>query len=174
MRRLVAVVAWLFVLALQVSLWPEITVRVMPAFAFATALAWGITINSRTGLWLAGGSGLMLDLYAQHDFGMLTAASLLGYGAAWAILRRYLSGSVSWGPVLLGAAAGSVAYELTVLLWTEARIEGFPLLAETFGTGTLNALATFVAFLVAAGLASTAAGWLNPPRSRHERSLRYR
>lgn len=174
MKRLAAILAWLAILALQIALWPEITVRILPAFAFAAALAWGIVINPRTGLWLAGGTGLVLDLYAQHDFGMITVASLLGYGSAWAILRRYLSGTVSWGPVLLGAAAGSVAYELAVLLWTDLRIEHFPLLAEAFGTGTLNALATFVAFLVAAGLASTATGWFSSPRPKHERSLRYR
>lgn len=174
MKRLAAVLAWLAILALQIALWPEITVRVMPAFAFAAALAWGIVINPRSGLWLAGGAGLALDLYAQHDFGMITVASLAGYGAAWAILRRYLSGTVSWGPVLLGAAAGSAAYELTVLLWTAIRVDGFPLLAEALGTGTLNALATFVAFLAAAGLASTAAGWFSSPRPKHERSLRYR
>lgn len=174
MKRLAAVLIWLAILALQLALWPEITVRFLPAFAFAAALAWGIVINPRAGLWLAGGSGLLLDLYAQHDFGMITIASLAGYGAAWAILRRYLSGTVSWGPVLLGAAAGSIAYELVLLLWMEIRVGEFPLLAEAFGTGTLNALATFVAFLAAAGLASMAAGWFTSPRPRHERSLRYR
>ncbi|HEY8108402.1 MAG TPA: hypothetical protein VIF43_00070 [Patescibacteria group bacterium] len=174
MKRLAVILTWVFVLALQIALWPEITVRVLPAFAFATALAWGIMINPRTGFWLAGGSGLLLDLYAQHDLGMVTVASLAGYGVAWGIIRGYLSGTVSWGPVLLGAAVGSFVYELFLLLWMEVRVDGFPLLAETIGTGTLNALATFVVFLVAAGLASAASGWFNTPRPRHERSLRYR
>jgi cell shape-determining protein MreD len=174
MSRLLAILTGLAILALQISLWPEITVRVLPAFAFAAALAWGTSVNLRTGFWLAGVGGLLLDLYAQHDFGMITLASLAGYGAAWGILRGYLSGAVSWGPVLVGAGAGAATYEFVLLLWMKLHVGGsFPFLAEAFGTGTLNALATFVVFLVAAGVASAAAGWFNP-RPRHERSLRYR
>ncbi|MDP9212261.1 MAG: hypothetical protein M3N59_03220 [bacterium] len=172
MRRLLGLLVWLGIFALQLSLWPQLTVRVLPAFAFAAALAWGATAHPRAGLWAAVGSGLVLDLYAQHDFGRLTVASAAGYGTFWLVLRGYTAGAVSWAPVLAGGAAAVAVYELALLLWTALSVEGFPFLAETFRTGTLNAIATFVAFLISVGLAGLYAD--RTTSSRHEGSLRYR
>ncbi len=173
MNRLVGLLTWLTIFALQLSLWPQLTSRVLPAFALATALAWGTATHTRAGLWLAGGSGLLLDLYAQHDFGRLAIASLAGYGTFWLILRNYASGAISWGPVLAGAAAAVTTYEIVLLFWTELAVDGFPLFATALTTGTLNAGATFVAFLIIAWLANLYAGRVAAPR--HEkRSVRYR
>ncbi len=172
MRRLLGLLVWLSIFALQLSLWPQLTTRVLPAFALAAALAWGATAHPRTGFWVAIGSGLALDLYAQYDFGRLTLASAFGYGTFWLVLRGYTAGAVSWAPVLAGGAAAVAVYELTLLVWTALSVEGFPLLAEAFRTGTLNAVATFVAFLISAALAGLYAD--RTASSRHEGSLRYR
>ncbi len=167
MNRVLAVLAWLLILALQVSLWPQITDAFRPAFALAAALAVGLTpgrtvtgpdrarVGSSgslwTGFWLAVGSGAVLDLYAQHHFGLLLTASALGYATIWLVVRPPVD-EFGW-PSRIGAAALVAAvYELVVVTVFGLTVPHFPFLAELTAVATLNVLGTVAAFALFAGL----------------------
>jgi hypothetical protein len=167
MRRLIELICWLGVIGLQISLWPQLTDRFRPAFTLAAALAWGLAsgrsvsgpdrarVESTSELFggfvLAALSGLALDFYAQHSFGLLATASALGYAVIWLVIRPPVD-EISWPVKVGGAALGAGLYELTVLAVTDLTTQNFPFLAELTTVATLNVAGTTAAFIVFAAL----------------------
>lgn len=167
MIRILAIFAWLVILSIQVSLWPQITTGVLPAFGLAAALAWGLAPGSsvtgpararvsssgnlRGGLWLALASGAILDLYAQHHLGLLTVASGLGYASIWLVVRPPVD-DLGWPNRLSAAFLAAVAYELIILLVLNLTTDNFPFLALLFQVATLNVVGTVIVFAALTGL----------------------
>lgn len=167
MSRVLAILAWLIVLALQVTLWPQITLAFRPSFALAAALAVGLTSstpvtgpararvgssgNLWAGFWLATGSGAVLDLYAQHHFGLLTIAGAVGYAMVWLVVRPPVD-DLGWPSKLGAALLAATVYELIVVSVFKLTVPHFPFLAELATVGTLDVLGTVTAFALFAGL----------------------
>jgi hypothetical protein len=163
MKPILMLFGWLLIIAIQVSLWPQITEGIQPAFTLAAALAVGLTAgktvtgpararvgssgNLWTGFWLAVISGTVLGLYAQHHFGLLTVASALGYASIWLVIRPPVD-DLRWPGRLSAALLAAAVYELVILLVLKLTVKNFPLLAELATVGTLNVLGTVAAFAV--------------------------
>lgn len=161
MKPLLIVLGWLLILAIQVALWPQVTQGIQPAFTLAAALAIGLAPGSSvtgpararvstssnlwTGFWMAVISGTVLSLYAQHHFGLLTAASALGYASVWLVVRPPLD-DLGWPGRLSAAALAAVIYELITVLVLKITVDNFPFLAELGTVATLNVLGTITAF----------------------------
>ncbi|MSU76093.1 hypothetical protein EXS54_01300 [Patescibacteria group bacterium] len=161
MIRVLAILAWLVILSIQVSLWPQITTAIMPAFGLAAALAWGLAPGSsvtgparahvgsashlRTGLWLALASGALLDLYAQHHLGLLMIASGLGYASIWLVVRPPVD-DLGWPTRLSAALLAAIIYELVILVVMVLTRSNFPFLAELLQVATLNVVGTVIVF----------------------------
>lgn len=149
MRRVGGIIGALFAVGLQVGLWPQVTLRFLPAFCLALAFAWGFSAGRLSGFRLAFVLGLLLDLYAQHNFGMFTLAMLTGYGVTFAASR---TDDPAAGR-LVAVVAGATAYELVVLLFLRLSDGRFPFFAELIGVATLNIASTVVVFLICAAVA---------------------
>lgn len=151
MRRVVEFFFVLAVVGFQVALWPDLTQRVMPAFLLALAFAWGFADNRLAGFRLAFASGLALDLYAQHHFGMFTIALSAAYGLVFVVARDEEQGL---GSQLATVIVGATAYELVILTFLQLSDSRFPFFANLTGVATLNAAGTVVAFLGFSALVS--------------------
>lgn len=167
MSRVLAGLVWLLIVAVQVALWPQITSAVQPAFTLAAALAVGLTpakaitgparahVGSSgslwNGFWLAIVSGAVLDLYAQHHFGLLLTASALGYAAVWLVVRPPID-DLGWPSRLSAALLAAAIYELVILSVFKLTVDNFPFLASLATVSTLNVLGTIAAFALFAGL----------------------
>ena len=146
MNRILAVVGIILLIALQVAAWPELTTRVLPAFCLAGAIAWGNVAGRVAGLRVAVILGVILDLYAQHNFGMMTVAMALGSGLPGLFVRDQDAGLATQ---LFALAVGALVYELLVLLWISMSDTQAAFFANLLGVATLNVLGTVV---VGAGL----------------------
>lgn len=167
MKTILAILAWLVILAVQISLWPQITNGVMPAFGLAASLAWGLSpgqtvtgpararIGSashlRGGLWLAIASGAILDLYAQHHLGLLTVASGLAYASVFLVIRPPVD-DATWTNRLTAVALAAAVYETIVLVVLNLTTDDFPIVALFFQTATLNVVGTVLVFALLASL----------------------
>lgn len=167
MNRVLAILVWLLIIAVQVSLWPQITTGIQPAFTLAAALAVGLTpakattgparahvgssSNVWSGFWLAIASGAGLDLYAQHHFGMLLTASALGYAVVWLIIRPPVD-DLGWPSRLSAALLAAAIYELIILGTLKLTVAHFPFLASLITVATLNVLGTVAAFALFTGV----------------------
>lgn len=167
MKQVLAVFGWLLILAVQVALWPQVTDGLQPAFALAAALAIGLAPSATVtgpararvgasgnlwrGFWLAVISGTVLGLYAQHHFGLLAAASALGYASIWLVIRPPID-DLGWPGRLSAAVLAAAIYELTILIVLKLTVANFPFLAELTTIGTLNVLGTVTAFALFTGL----------------------
>lgn len=151
MRRVGEFFALLMLLAVQVTLWPELTGRFLPAFSFIAAFSWGLARSVPAGFQLAFISGLLLDLYTQQHFGLFTVATVLGYSPLWFFLRgrpAELSGSLKLALFVMGATV----YELTLLVWLTVANAHFPFFAELLKVATLNVVSSLVFFSLMAPL----------------------
>lgn len=175
MQRLLELAVWLGVISLQIALWPQITEQVLPAFVLAGSLAWGLAgrpgadgaAGMVPGFRLAFASGLILDLYTQHHFGMFTVATSLGYITSWLFLRPPAPEvTLALGlPIALAAAA---VYELAILIFINSSTPHFPFFAELLTTATLNVAGTVTAFVLFWAIVNA---YLKRFPTRHERSL---
>lgn len=167
MITILAILAWLVILSIQISLWPQITTGIMPAFGLAAALAWGLSPGQtmtgpararvgsashlRGGLWLAIASGAILDLYAQHHLGLLTVASGLAYASVFLVVRPPVD-DASWTNRLAAATLAGIVYEVIVLSVLNLTTDNLPLLALLFQVATLNVVGTVLVFALLASL----------------------
>lgn len=167
MNTFVGIVAILVVLAIQVAGWPEITTRVMPAFALAAALAWGYSAGRLAGFKLAVLLGIILDLYSQHNFGMFTVAMAVG-AAIPAVISRDEDDGLA--PQIVSLAIAGFLYELVILIWISISDAQAAFFANLLQVATLNTVGTVVVgllmtFIVAAYSSRT-------PRSNDQRPIR--
>lgn len=146
MNRVLAVVGIVLLVALQIAGWPELTTRILPAFCLAGAISWGSVAGRLNSLRLAVILGLILDLYSQHNFGMMTAAMALGTGIPNLFARDEDGG---WATQLVALAVGAAIYELVILLWISLADAQAAFFANLLTVATLNILGTVV---VGAGL----------------------
>lgn len=147
MRRLAEILSLLVAIGIQISLWPQLTTAILPAFTLVIALVWGYADNPVAGFRTAFIGGLLLDLYHQQIFGMLTIALMVAY-ASTLLLRTPSDETAPLSVRISATVLAAVVYELVVLGWialTTTRLPFFELLAQV---ATLNAVGTVIAFIL--------------------------
>ena len=163
MSGLVKFLSILVAIGVQITLWPELTNRVLPAVVLAMAVVWGHRESPATGFQLAFLGGLLLDLYAQHSFGLYTAATLAGYGTVWLVQRP--SEDSGLGERLASFAVACLIYELMLVIIIN--FSGvFPFFDSLLKVSTLNIAVSLGLFVLMQPLITTAKA---PPR--HARPL---
>lgn len=167
MRRAAEVLSLLLAIGLQISLWPELTVLVMPALVLITVLVWGYADNQRTGFRTAFIGGILLDLYRQQDFGMFTGALLLAY-ASTLLFRASGDESPPFSVRVSAAILSAVVYEMVVVGWIALTTAEFPFFELLVQVATLNTITTVVIFIMCQPLILLATQKYSP---HHARSL---
>jgi cell shape-determining protein MreD len=167
MNTFVGIVAILMVIAVQVSAWPNLTPRVMPAFALAAALAWGYSAGRLAGFKLAVLLGVILDLYAQHNFGMFTVAMAVG-AAVPALISRDEDDGLA--PQAVALVVAGFLYELVLLIWISVADAQAAFFANLLQVATLNTVGTVVVGLLMT--LAVAAYATRTPRTNEQRPLR--
>lgn len=171
MRLAIQIFGLLLVAGIQITLWPQLSDRLLPAWMLVVALAWGFARGDLPGFRLAFAGGLLLDLYAREHFGMLTLAMSLSYGAVFIILRSQLGQPglvLKYSLVVVSAAL----YELIILIWLAATVGRFPFFAQLLHVATLNIVSTVIVFIIMEPVIRAIARRLEPKHPAHEaRSL---
>ncbi len=167
MRFVVLFFGLLLVIAFQIAAWPDVTLRIMPNFTLAVALAWLFATGARSGGLALLISGLTLDLYSQRMFGRFLLGFILAYGLVMLITRGAAEG-ISYAYRLLAGSIAIVACELWVLIYMNIAVPRMPFFAQLFDTATLNILATIIFFAIITPIIDVIARSIAKP---YERSL---
>ncbi len=166
MRRLGEILMLLFAVGAQVTLWPQLTARVLPALVLVIVLLWGYADGVTAGFRTAAVGGLILDLYHQQRFGLFTTALVIAYAVT--LVLRAPGDESTLAERLSGIVLAAAAYELVVLVWIKATTGHFPFFEELLHVATLNVAATIVVFALCQPLLAI----IKPPYSpHHARSL---